>query len=147
MQISSLQKYEPKDWTGLTTENHLGALFAQEPLLVSSLIENIYKVNLGDDLISFMNQFGVEELDDDRPYEWLLQGADEKNLPLVAAYANFEKSALPASEGIHGTRVVLEFPVWYFDETDVSVGNKVVLYCHFCNFDNIQGVLKFLYSY
>ena len=83
MLISPLQKYEPKDWTGLTTENHLGSLFAMEPQLVSSLIENIYKVNLGDDLISFMNQFPMEYIDDDRPYEWFLQGADEKNIPLV----------------------------------------------------------------
>ena len=58
MFVSALQKYEPKDWTGLTTENHLGTIFAQEPILVSNMIENIYKVNLGDDLISFSTNGG-----------------------------------------------------------------------------------------
>lgn len=128
MLISPLQKYEPKDWTGLTTENHLGSLFALEPQLVSNLIENIYKVNLGDDLISFMNQFPMEYIDDDRPYEWFLQGADEKNIPLIAAYADFDKNALPAAPGINFSRFVLEFPERYFEATDVLVGNKVDLY-------------------
>lgn len=128
MLISPLQKYEPKDWTGLTTENHLGALFAIEPQLVTSLIENIYQVNLGDDLISFMNQFPVEHLEDDRPYEWMLQGADEKNYPLVASYADFDKNVLPANAGINITRFVLEFPERGFEATDVIVGNKPDLY-------------------
>lgn len=128
MLISPLQKYEPKDWTGLTTENHLGALFAIEPQLVTSLIENIYQVNLGDDLISFMNQFPVEHLEDDRPYEWMLQGADEKNYPLVGSYADFDKNVLPANAGINITRFVLEFPERGFEATDVIVGNKPDLY-------------------
>ena len=36
--ISSLQMYAPKSWSGLTTENHLGSVFAQEPTLVSNII-------------------------------------------------------------------------------------------------------------
>ena len=146
MLISQLQKYEPKDWTGLTTENHLGSLFALEPQLVSNLIENIYKVNLGDDLISFMNQFPVEYLDDDRPYEWFLQGADEKNIPLVAAYANFDKDALPASPGVNGTRFVLEFPERYFEATDVIVGEKVDLYSLRVVTDPINSGSNWLYE-
>ena len=128
MQISQLQKYEPKDWTGLTTENHLGSMFAQEPELVSSLIENIYKVNLGDDLISFMNNFEKEYVDDDVPYEWFLQGADEKNIPLVAAYADFSKNALTIAAGVSHSRFVMEFPERYFEATDVIVGDRPDLY-------------------
>ena len=40
MFISPLQKYEPKDFTGLVTENHLGAMYQQEPILVSRLEKN-----------------------------------------------------------------------------------------------------------
>ena len=57
MFISPLQKYEPKDFTGLVTENHLGAMYQQEPILVSNLIEHIYRVNIGEDIVSFMDKF------------------------------------------------------------------------------------------
>jgi len=56
MLISPLQAYEPKDWSGLTTENHLGAMYAQEPQYISKVIEQLYKVNLGgDDIVSFLD--------------------------------------------------------------------------------------------
>ena len=147
MLVSKLQKYEPKDWTGLTTENHLGALFALEPQLVSSLIENIYKVNLGDDLISFMNQFPVEYIDDDRPYEWFLQGADEKNIPAITSYLDLAKTALPATAapGKNHTQFVIEFPERYFEATDVIVGEKPDLYKLRITTDPVASGTNWLY--
>ena len=43
--ISSLQMYAPKSWSGLTTENHLGSVFAQEPTLVSNIISRVFGLN------------------------------------------------------------------------------------------------------
>lgn len=123
MLISPLQKYEPKDWSGLTTENHLGSLYGLEPQLVSNVIEHIYNVNLGEDFISFINQFPTLYLDDDRPYEWLLQGADEKNIPLVAAYQS-DLSTAVTKAGIAHSRFYMVFPERWFEATDVIVGNK-----------------------
>ena len=42
--ISSLQMYAPKSWSGLTTENHLGSVFAQEPTLVSNIISRVSNI-------------------------------------------------------------------------------------------------------
>jgi len=129
MLISPLQKYEPKDWSGLTTENHLGALYAQEPQFISKVIDQIYKVNLGgDDIVSFLDQFPTEYVQDDVPFKWMLQGADEKNIALVASYADVDGSALPAKPGLGMSPFVLVFGEKMFFATDVIVGEKPDLY-------------------
>jgi len=129
MLISPLQKYEPKTWTGLTTENHLGAMFAEEPQFISKVIEQIYKVNLGgDDIVSFLDQFPVEYVEEDVPFKWMLQGADETNYALVGAYADYDESALPAKPGLGISSFVMVFPEKQFFATDVIVGEKPDLY-------------------
>lgn len=78
-------RVESKDWAGLTTENHLAALFGEQPEKISKLISRLEYLDLGEDLISYMEQFPTYYLEDDREYEWMLQGADDKNIPLVKA--------------------------------------------------------------
>ena len=131
MIISPLQKFEPKDWTGLTTENHLGTLFGLEPILISPVIEDIYRINYGEDFVSFLDKFPTEFIEDDRPYEWLLQGSDEKNIPLTQAEdsaGNIAGSAGFSAPGLGHTRFYLRFSERYFDATDAIVGEKPDLY-------------------
>ena len=129
MLISPLQLYEPKDWSGLTTENHLGALFAEEPQFISKVIEQIYKVNLGgDDVVSFLDQFPTEYVQDDVPFKWMLQGADEKNYPLLGAYEYVGGPALTGPAGSAGETFVLVFKEKVFAATDVIVGEQPDLY-------------------
>lgn len=127
--VSPFQKYEPKDWAGFTTSNHLGAIYAQEPLVVSNILENIYKVNLGNDLISYMSQFPTLEIDDDLPYEWFLKGADEKNIALIGVY-DMAGTALgnTAQPGKNFTRFKMRFGENYFSKTHVIEGEKPDLY-------------------
>ena len=108
MLISPLQKYEPKDFGGLVTDNHLGALFAQEPQYISKVIEQLFRVNLGgDDVVSFLDQFPVEYIDDDRPFKWMLQGADEKNYPLTDAWKALDDDSAPSDAGLGFSTFVL----------------------------------------
>jgi len=128
MLISKLQTLDPKDWSGLTTDNHLGALYMQQPELVSEVIEHIYKVNLGgDDVVSFINQFPVMYINDDVPFDWLLQGADEKNIPLIAYYES-DLSSTPTRAGIARSTFWMEFGERLFERTDIIVGEKPDLY-------------------
>ena len=128
MLISKLQTLEPKDWAGMTTENHLGYLYQQQPQLVSDIIELLYKVNLGgEDFVSFINKFPKMYIDDDVPYEWLLQGSDEKNVPLIT-YWDSTGAAKPAKPGIGKSIFYMEFPERWFSATNVIVGNKEELY-------------------
>jgi len=125
MLISPLQKYEPKEWGGLTTENHLGALFGQEPELINSVIEQIYKVNLGgDDIVSFLDKFPTKYIQDDVPFRWMLQGADEKNIPLEDYWADETFSSKPSKPGIARSTFWLVFKERLFFATDVIVGEK-----------------------
>lgn len=122
-----LQKYEPKDFSGLVTENHLGAMFGLEPILTSPLIENIFDVNLGYDLDRFMDRFPTHEIEDDRPFEWVLQGAEYKNYPLISATniaGDLAGSAAFPKAGINLTRFYLEFPERAFEATDVIIGEE-----------------------
>src|SRR5674476_454710 len=86
MKVFPNQVYEPKDFSGLVTENNLGQLFQEKPIQISQYIERLYEVNLADDMLTLLNKYPTFEIEDDREYEWMLQGADEKNIPLTAAY-------------------------------------------------------------
>ena len=128
MLVSALQKYEPKDWSGLTTENHLGAMYALKPQVVDELIDRIYAVNLGgDDIVAFLKKFPKKYIEADQPFSWFLQGADEKNIALISYY-NTDLSTKPTKPGIARSQFVMIFAEKLFDATDVIVGEKPDLY-------------------
>ena len=81
--INTLQVYEQKSWAGLTTDNHLGSVFNEEPTLVSSIMSRVfgmYSYTGMDTLISMLG--GDEELPTDADFEWYLKGDDEKAIPV-----------------------------------------------------------------
>lgn len=128
MLISALQKYEPKDWSGLTTENHLGAMYALKPQVIDEMIDRIYAVNLGgDDIVSFLKKFPKKYIESDQPFSWFLQGADEKNYALINYY-NDDLSTQPSRPGIAGAVIAMIFAERAFEATDVIVGEKPDLY-------------------
>ena len=100
MKVFPNQVYEPKDFSGLVTENNLGMLFQEKPIQISQYIDRLYEVNLADDMLTLLNKYPTFEIEDDREFEWMLQGSDEKNIPLTAAYT---KSAAPALQAVAAT--------------------------------------------
>jgi hypothetical protein len=117
--ISPLQKFSPKDWSGLTTENHIGAMFGQQPIMISNMIDNIYSVNLGLDLDRFMDQFPTLEIERDAPFEWMLNSQSVfRNIPLLGAYG-LDKSTAPSQPGIGFSNFYLEFADRIFEAVDV----------------------------
>lgn len=122
-------KYEGKDWSGLTSANNLANMFGETPIKLGGFIDTIYKVNLQDDIISKMNEYPVLELDDDREYEWMLMGADAKNIPLVKA-TDLSGNAVSASStfGKYGERFRVFYGERLFFQTNVIVGEKPDLY-------------------
>ena len=60
VKISKLQVVEQKNWSGLTTENHLGWLAMKEPEYISKVIDRVYELNYGaDNFVSFIEKFPV----------------------------------------------------------------------------------------
>lgn len=134
MKVFPNQVYEPKDFSGLVTENNLGQLFQEKPIQISQYIDRLYEVNLADDMLTLLNKYPTFEIEDDREYEWMLQGADEKNIPLTAAYvataAGPTTTAVTAAMqvGKTGSIFYLVFPEKLFYVTNIIVGNKPDLY-------------------
>lgn len=157
MQVSKLQVVDSKYWGGLTTDTHLGNLHMLEPQLISDVMEQLYKVEIGgDDFISFINQFPKYAVNDDStPYQWLLVGSDERNIPLVGAYQSLSdamsgSSAITASStfeaGIGLSRFFMVFPERYFVRTSVIVGENPNDYALRVVSEPINAGDKFVYE-
>lgn len=124
--ISKLQIVDPKYWSNLTRESHLGWLGMHDPQYISNVINKVYEVNHGaDNIVSFINQFPVDYLDEEGPYRWMLHGADERNIPLngasmVGAFDNLVDAT--DRPGLGGSEFYMFFPERYFEATSVIVG-------------------------
>jgi hypothetical protein len=119
MKISPLQEYKSIDWSGLTTKNHLGAMFGVEPQKASKLVSRIHQINFGMDLDTYLNQFGVKTLESDEDFTWMLQGTGDKNIPIVGFDASNQ-----AKPGINFSQFTVTFGEKYFAVTEVIVGEK-----------------------
>lgn len=126
--VSPLQEYEPKDWAGLTTKNHLGALFQVQPQETSQLVSLLYKSNRGTNFATFLNQFATLTLPTDDDFRWRLQGSSKKNVPLVGAAIGGTAIASTDVAGKNGARFTLTFPEQYFSDTNLIVGEKLSTY-------------------
>lgn len=124
--ISPFQLTDAVQWSGLTTENHLGYMGMQNRELVSPIIDSIMEENLGLDFDRFMQNFPVFTISDDKEFEWLLAGPDIKNYPLVTYYDT--AGATPAKPGINGTSFFMEFPVRMFEVTDAIATDSKEIY-------------------
>lgn len=126
-QLLPLQKYEAIDYNGLVTDNHFHALYMQKPELISSVIKEIYKVNLQGKLREFVDRFPVKEVEQENGfYNWLLQGQHDKNLPLADAETidglSVSAGNFPSLIGANGQRFYLIFDEPLFEETNVLKG-------------------------
>lgn len=122
-------KYEGKDWAGLTSANHFGNLFGENPIKLGGFMDTIYKVNLQDDIINFVNKYPTLELEDDLEYQWEMMGADSKNIPLIKA-TDLAGNAVAASStfGKYNERFFMYFGELLFFQTHVIVGESPDLY-------------------
>jgi hypothetical protein len=130
MQISKLQITDPKYWSGMTREEHLGYLGMKQPSFISTIIDRLYDINYGaDNVVTFMEQFPAKYIDDEGEYQWYIQGSDERSIPL--AFASTDGSTAIASTaqcGLGRTAFYLFFPERYFEVTSVLSGNRPEYY-------------------
>lgn len=114
--ISPLQVYYPKEWSGLTTDNHLSAIFANEPQLVSDVVSRVFGGMKYVGLDFLLSRVGVKELPTDNDYEWFLKGDDRKAINIVSYSAsNMNKPGIGLSE------FTIELAEKYFAYTDIII--------------------------
>lgn len=114
--LSNLQVYYPKSWSGLTTDNHLSAIFANEPQLVSNIISRVFANQQYVGLDYLLSRIGSKEMDTDSDYEWLLKGDDRKAVSIVSFTA--PDSTRP---GLNKTEFTIELAEKYFAYTDLLI--------------------------
>jgi len=122
--ISKLQIVEPKHWSGLTRESHLGAIGYTQPQFVDKTVDRLYEVNYGaDNIVSFINQFPVHYIDEEGEYRWRLHGTEERNIPLVEAESVVGTAVTDGDQpGIGHSQFYMTFSERWFDATSVIVG-------------------------
>ena len=122
--ISPFQMTEAQAWTGLTTKNHLGAIYQSSPQVASKLMTRIHQTNFGLDLDSYLEQFSPLTLDSDDDFTWELIGSAKKNVPLVEARIGGVAITAANEAGKNFTEFELVFPEQWFSDENVIVGEK-----------------------
>jgi hypothetical protein len=126
--ISPFQMTEAQAWTGLTTKNHLGAIYQSNPQVASKLMTRIHQTNFGLDLDSYLEQFSPLTLDSDDDFTWELIGSAKKNVPLVEARIGGTAITAASEPGKNYSEFELVFPEQWFSDENVIVGEKNEMY-------------------
>ena len=120
-----LKEFEPKEWGGLTTKNHLGAAYMIEPQKASKFMTLIHQANMGyTDLDTFLNRFPTVYMETDDEYTWDVYAGGEKNIPLIAAYIDGSAVSATSTAGAGFSEFVLRFPEPYFYDVNIIFGHK-----------------------
>lgn len=132
MKISPLQIYEPKSWRGLTTDNHLSAIGAKNPQILSDAVEYLYPISGpynpgGEDIYSILNKFPIMYVDDPSvPYQWWLADREDRNIALVS-WGDSTLTAI-SQPGKGGTSFYVKFAEAYFGPATVIGSDKKETY-------------------
>lgn len=126
--ISPLQMTDATTWKGLTTENHLGAIWQAAPQKVSDMIMMVQQNYFGNNIDSVLAQFPTLEFEDDTDYTWELQSQGLDNLELVEC--RIDGTAVTAADrpGLNFTEFELVFPKNYFSDGQRIVGELNEIY-------------------
>jgi len=122
MRLSELQMTDATSWKGLTTENHLGAIWQQMPQKASEYISVIQQKAFGNDLDGMLSKLPVKEFDDDRPYYWELMSQGLDNIPLIEARIDGTAVTGTSTAGKGYTEFQLVFGKDWFSEGEKIVG-------------------------
>jgi hypothetical protein len=117
-------------WKGLTSENHLGAVFNTQPQKATNLMVTLLAYYRGKTLDTFLNSFPVKEFDNDEEYIWDVIGSNRRSIPLVEA-RDENGVTIDADSGMvgAGTRpFYLVFGEDWFADGEIIVGNLNEIY-------------------
>ena len=83
--LNRFQTQTFQGWKGLTSENHLGAIFKLAPQKATNLMVQLLAWHRGKTLDTFLNAFPTREFENDEEYYWEVIGSSKRNIPLVEA--------------------------------------------------------------
>ena len=125
MSVGKFVMTKGKSWSGTTLRNHIGAIFADQPHLVSGL-PTILLANSGSkNLDTTLSLFPFYEIPSDKDFIWKLIGNEERNIPLVEARYN-GATVTSSTTGVGAARSVIElvFGEKFFTDVHVIAGEN-----------------------
>jgi len=146
MNISPLQMIDAAAWKGLTTENHLGAIWRQSPQKGSDLIARIQQKNFGMDLENFLSRFPTKEFEDDTDYIWELQSQALDNIALIECRIDGTAITSTDKPGANFSQFELVFPKDWFSATEKIVGEENELYPIIVKDDGVPDGTNIVYT-
>ena len=111
--INALEVSYARSWAGLTTENHLYAIFQNEPQLASSIVTKVFSMNRYQGLDAFLSKYPAKEMPHDGEYEWMLKGDDRKAINILSYTA-----ADVNRPGISNSIFRIELQENFFEQSD-----------------------------
>jgi hypothetical protein len=124
MKLSSLQMTDATSWKGLTTENHLGAIWQEMPQKASDYISTIQQKYFGNDIEGFLDRYETKEFENDTDYTWELMSKGVDNIALVEARVDGTAVTAASEAGKNFTEFELVFGKDWFSVTEKIVGEK-----------------------
>lgn len=128
MKLSPLQMTDATSWKGLTTENHLGAIWQAAPQKVSDMIMTVQQNYFGNNIDSVLSRFPTLEMDTDDDFTWQLQSQGLDNIPLVECRIDGVAITPTDEPGKNFTTFELVFPKNWFSDTERIVGELNEVY-------------------
>jgi hypothetical protein len=128
--LGKFQVYTPQSWHGLTTKNHLGAIYAQSPQKASNIVTKLLAMNYAPTLDTLLSKFPVKYFDTDDEFTWDLIGSMERNYALIEARKG-DGTVITGSDngvGAGGEIIELVFAEKAFSDVNVIVGEKNEIY-------------------
>ena len=112
--INALQVSYSKSWAGLTTDNHLYAIYQNEPQLASDIVTEVFNKLGYSGLDNFLSKYPVKIMEHDGEYEWMLKGDDRKAIKIVSYSA-----ADSTRPGLNQSIFTIEMEERWFGQSDV----------------------------
>lgn len=126
--ISPLQMTDATSWKGLTTENHLGAIWKMDLQKANDIVTKVQQNYFGNDIDSILNRFDTKEFEDDTDYTWELDSQVIDNLALVECRVDGTAVTGASTPGLGYSQFELVFPKDWFSVHEVIVGERNELY-------------------
>lgn len=129
MSVGKFVMTQAKSFSGLTTRNHLGAIWEQAPQMASKITTQLLQESGMKNLDSFLNKLPVLMLDTDDDFLWRLAGSSERNIPLVEArWQGAVVTSGTTNVGAGRGTFELVFAEKYFTDVHDIVGEKPDVY-------------------
>ena len=120
---------EAKTWQGLTTKNHMGAIYRSMPQKASDYMVQLLAYHRGKSLESYLKQFPIKYFDTDDEFYWELIGSSRRNIQLVEArYQGSTVTSTDVGVGAGGSVFELVFEEDWFADGNRIVGEKNEIY-------------------